>query len=199
MTVTVTASEAVSRALSVVGKTDGCYYLGSGDYRPRPMGVWPGIDLPWTAGPNNKQCSDCAGFAICWCWKLRRHRPGFNKGPWATVEDDINVNSIMEDAVHWLELAYEISPAEVMPGDLLCYPTFKVSGKRFIGHVGIVTDIAPKYTNGKYQYLLVAHCHGPNLRTPAVTLNTGMLWEKHDKLWPKIQHRTHVIRMRGVQ
>lgn len=183
------ALTAVHRALLLV-YNGGQYILGTGDYRADAF-----TDRPWTYR-EGKLGSDCAGFAICWCWKLRRHRPGFNRGPWATIEDDLNVNSIMEDAVHNQELATEVDPGLVAPGDLLCYPTFKVKGKRFIGHVGIVTDISPRYKSGRYQDLMVAHCHGPNFRSPAVTLNTGQTWVNHDKVWPKPQHRTHVIRMK---
>src|SRR5687767_13353887 len=132
----ITTQEAIRRATSMVNNTTGVYMLGTGDYRPRKL-----IDLPWTKTASGVIGSDCAGFAICWAWKLRRHRPGFNKGPWATVEDDINVNSTIEDAYHKQEIAVPVEPARVKPGDLLCYPTIYSRGHKFIGHVGMVVDV----------------------------------------------------------
>lgn len=201
-----TAAVAVARARLICSdpqKDVGpVYWLGTGDYKPFSTDHGQ-IDMPWTSNEDAEKlgyhrCSDCAGFAICWCWKLRRHRPGFNKGPWASIEDDINVNSIMEDAVHHQELATEVEPSMVMPGDLLCYPTIKLKGfpKPFIGHVAIVLDVNPVYLAGRYSKLLIAHCHGPNGRRPAVTQNMGSHWEEHDKQWPKNEHRTHVIRIK---
>lgn len=186
------------------------YWLGTGDYAPfTPLCVDHTsavsgnnvIDWPWTEDEDAlaagyRKCSDCAGFAICWCWRLHRHRPGFNHGNWASVSDDINVNSAMEDAVHHQELFEEVSPTVVRPGDLLCYPTFRLKGvkKPFIGHVGIVLDVAPAYLTGRYSKLLMAHCHGPNGREPAVTQNMATHFEQHDRDWPKPEHRTHIIR-----
>lgn len=199
------AAEAVARAQRISKDSTldpgPVYWLGSGDYAPFYTEHGGLVDFPWTSNEAAEKAgyhrvSDCAGFAICWCWKLRRHRPGFNKGPWASVEDDINVNSAMEDAVHHQELFEEVHPSLVRPGDLLCYPTIKLKGFKqpFIGHVSIVLDISPKYVAGAYSKLLVAHCHGPNGRRPAVTQNMGLHWEERDKQWPKPEHRTHVIR-----
>ena len=69
----------------------GQYLLGSGDYDPMHPGV------PWTTR-NGEIGSDCAGAAISFAYRLRRHRPGFNHQPNATVADDLNVDSIVEDA-----------------------------------------------------------------------------------------------------
>lgn len=188
------ADEAVIRAGSLVGN-GGQYLLGSGDYLGETQ-------PPWTFRDGEAGC-DCAGFAICWAYKLKRHRPGFNVGAWASVEDDINVNSAMEDATHTREL-FEFVTAEPRPGDLLCYPTFVLrtaSGPRkFIGHVGVVTSTKRVLEwdplRPQYELLDVAQCRGPNGRKPAVVATDGSLWAHHDATWPKVQHRTQMIRAR---
>lgn len=195
---TCSAGEAVDRARSLVNK-GGQYILGTGDYR----GVVNGTDLPWTkyyakSSPwYNKPGSDCAGFAICWTWKLRRHRPGFNVGPWATVSDDINCNSALEDGLHKQELFVTLpEKACVQPGDLIVYPTIVVAGKKFIGHVGLVERIPIKFTYGDWSELTVIQCHGPNGHTPGVVRTDGSVWEHHDSLWSKLAHRTRIVRVK---
>lgn len=172
----------------MVGDKTGMYWLGTGNY---------GVD-PWTPNPEDKPASDCAGFAISWCWKLRRHRPGFNKGGWATVEDDLNVNSIMEDAVHRTELAVPLAVYELpKPGDLLCYPSFIVRGVgQKIGHVAIIEHVPDTYVHENWRQLHIIHCHGPARHTPAVERASGYLFEQHDNTWPTEARRTKVIRMK---
>ena len=188
------SSEAVARALSIVGK-GGQYVLGTGDYRPTAQ-----HDEPWTTR-DGMTGSDCAGFAISWAYKLVRHRPGFNRGAWATVADDLNCNSAIEDAQHNQELFEIVStPA---PGVLLAYPTFTLKGHdgqplRFIGHVGIVTSVRRctewDHDHPRYDLLDVAQCCGPNGRRPAVIATDGSLWRHHDEAWPKPEHRTWMLR-----
>jgi hypothetical protein len=190
--------EAVARALSIVGK-GGQYVLGTGDYRPR---VVQGqlIDTPWTEHDSGMVGCDCAGFAISWCYKLRRHRPGYNSGPWATVTDDMNNNSVLEDAEHTQDLAEIVTtPA---PGVLLIYPTITLPdhpGMRWIGHVGIVTSVrrCSEWDNATPDYSLldVAQCMGPNGRRPGVVSTDGAIWSHHDSLWGKPEHRTRMARM----
>lgn len=189
------ANEAVDRAGKTVASLAGQYLLGTGDYRPH------GTDTPWTYQRAEKG-SDCAGFAICYCWKLVRHRPGFNRGPWASVEDDINCNSLIEDAQHKQELCEEVNyPA---PGDLLAYPSFALSGPdgtmhRFIGHVGLVIAALSRAwdpLHRRYDRLSIAQCHGPNGFKPGAVVTDGSIWLHHDSVWPKPEHRTHIIRMK---
>lgn len=183
-------TESVVRALSMVG-VKMPYALGTGNYSPH------GEDVPWSVngGPRG---ADCAGFAISWCHKLVRHRPGFNRGPWATVEDDVNVNSAIEDSEHKQEL---FIPADVpRPGDLIAYPTIHLHGHVFIGHVCIIVDTKrclewdPAFPD--YSVFDVAHCHGPDGRTPAVTLTDGAIWNRHSEMWPKFEHRSKLVRVR---
>lgn len=182
-----TASEAIYRAQLVAHNRNGVYYLGAGNYLGHPD------DPPWTPSPYGP-ASDCSGFAISYCYGIVRHRPGFNTGPWATVSDDVNPNSAIEDAQHKEELFQNVVSTE--PGDLLCYPTIHLDGHVFIGHVGIVLEVplgAKSYTD-----LLVAQCHGPNGRGPAVTIGSGAVWDHHDATWPKQEHRTCVVRVKGA-
>jgi len=188
-------AEAVQRALSLVNN-GGEYQLGTGDYQPVMRGGRM-IDLPWTQRGEAVGC-DCAGFAISWCYKLRRHRPGFNHGDWASVEDDLNSNSAIEDAEHRREL-FAIADRP-MPGDLLAYPTIHLPGhpQPFIGHVGIVVAVnrCAEWDPAMPQYHLldVAQVCGPNGRRPACVRTDGSVWDRHTANWPKMEHRTKVLR-----
>lgn len=191
------AKEAAEIAWKLVGT--GVYQLGTGD-----------CDTPEN-GP-----SDCAGFAINKCYNIRRHRPGFNVGPWASVSDDINCNSAIEDANHHQELFEIITKPEI--GCLLTYPTFRIKGIRswssgthefishqekeavhnYIGHVGIVIAVPAEWhkaTSG-YGSLTVVQCCGPNGRRPGIIMTNGSHWDKHDDIWPKPEHRTTMLRVR---
>lgn len=177
------------------------YLLGSGDFNIK-LGP-PMVDLPWTPGSTGRGLgSDCAGFAICWCWKLKRHRPGYNRGSWASVEDDINCNSLLEDAQHKQELA-TLSPLIPRPGDLLVYPTIRITSNghgplTFIGHVGLVESAPPAWdpSQPRYDLLSVIQCHGPDGFTPGVVRTDGMIWARHNANWPKPEHRAYVVRMK---
>ncbi len=196
------ATEAVLRAKTIVGK-GGQYVLGTGDFRPIAAVYGNGtatgtVDLPWTEGDGGMVGSDCCGFAITWCYKLRRHRPGFNKGSWASVTDDINCNSAIEDADHAGELFERIKRPEL--GALLVYPTFMLRGARFIGHVVIVTGVSRclewDEAAPNYGLLDVAECHGPNGHAPGVVASTGAGFTRHAALWPKPEHTTVMLRVK---
>ena len=195
----VSAPEAVKRALSMVGN-GGQYELGTGDYRPRVVGGML-IDRPWTDS-GAQSGSDCAGFAISWCYKLQRHRPGYNTGAWATVSDDLNCNSVIEDAQHGCEL-FSLTIGMPQPGDLLTYPTIRIPGAdgnilTFIGHVGMVVSNNRATTwdaqRPRYDLLDVAQCRGPNGRAPGVLLTDGSIWSHHAEQWPKPAHTVQVLR-----
>lgn len=187
------------RAQGIVGH-GGQYLLGTGDYQPIVSGHLV-LDYPWTY-QGNSQGSDCAGFAICWAWKLKRHRPGFNQGAWASVSDDINCNSAIEDGAHRQELFTLVhADSAVMPGDLLAYPTFRVPDHAhnlltFIGHVGLVESVPGNFKYGDWKSLGILQCHGPNYRSPGVVRTDGQIWATHDSIWPKPEHRTQVVRPR---
>jgi hypothetical protein len=185
-----TDQRAVDIALSLVGT--GTYWLGTGDCDTLRGGK-----------------SDCAGFAINKCYNIRRHRPGFNRGPWSTVEDDINCNSAIEDALHKQELFQPVEfrytaeggAIDVQPGDLLTYPTIHLrdahgEGHTFIGHVGIIIDLPKNWSLARdgWSALTVVQCRGPNGATPGIVQTTGKHWDEHDANWPK--NRSVVIRPR---
>lgn len=180
----------------------GQYLLGTGTYHPINGGSGVVEDVPWSYGKGGLG-SDCAGFAICWCWKLPRHRLGFNRGSWATISDDLNVNSIVEDSHHKCELTEPELEAWDHPivGDLLCYPSFKFKGVPFIGHVALIERVPEDYTDGRYDQLTVIQCHGPDHFKPGVVRTDGSLFLHHDSKWPadnkdNIPRRTCVVRMK---
>lgn len=206
------AAEAVARAKRMIGN-GGQYVLGTGDYRPKSI-AGRLVDVPWTAR-NGELGSDCAGFAICYAYKLRRHRPGFAAGRvpreyWdqADIDDDINCNSVIEDALTDQEICEVVRVGIPQPGDLLVFASLRLTlhdGTPFknIGHVGIVignSRVGAGVWNGQarpYHLLDVAQCRGPNGREPAVIQTDGSLWERHDEIWPRPAHRTFVIRMKS--
>lgn len=187
------ASVAVARALALVGQP-GAYQLGTGNYNGVP-------DIPWTERERDHAIGcDCAGFAISWCYKLRRHRPGYNKGGAFDVEDDINVNSILGDATSKQPDLFGLVQSTPQPGDLLCYPTFRLPTvpMPFIGHVGIVigTTRLTGWDPGspRYDLLDVAQCKGPDGRSPAVIATDGSIWMHHAEVWPKPEHTVYLVR-----
>lgn len=184
-----TAAEAVSRAVFLLaspGNAHTGYMLGTGDYRQVHS-----VDVPWTqtmdsSGLVHVGC-DCAGFALCWCYKVQRHRPGYNVGPWATVSDDVNSNSAIEDADHAQDLFRRVAAPE--PGDLLAYPTIHLAGHTFIGHVALIIGVGRAGTwdprSPAYHLLDIAQACGPNGRKPACIATDGHVFDKHNETWPK--------------
>lgn len=178
------AAQAVAHARALVGR--GVYQLGTGDIDSR--------------GDDPR---DCFGFAFCELYGVRRHRPGFNHGAWATVSDDLNCNSAIEDADHAGELFERVTKPSL--GVLLAYPTIRLRGAdgqmhAFIGHVGIVTGVSRclEWDHGHPNYALldIAQCRGPNGRKPGIVSTDGAVWDHHDSLWPKPEHRTAMLRVK---
>lgn len=174
------AAEVVARARAAKGT--GVYKLG-------------GIQLPvfdaehCTTAPG--WATDCSGF-VCWAWGIKRDRPGFNRGPWSTVSDDVNTDSIVQDATHKQELFTPVVlPA---PGDLLVYPGAWQGGYRvLIGHVGLISSVPAGYTPGDYSRLQVVQCHGPNGANMVVETD-GSIWAHHDANWPK--YKSMIVRVK---
>lgn len=183
------ADAAVLRARARVGR--GVYRLGTGD-----------ID---SMGDDPR---DCFGFAVCECFGLRRHRPGFNRG-WtdaaggATVVDDLNSNSAREDALHAQELfAIAVVPE---PGLLIVYPTiYPTNGSGHapqIGHAKIIVGVSRclEWDAGKPDWALLdtVECMGPPGRRPGIVTGTGAAMVDHDRKWPhNPEHRTAMLRVR---
>lgn len=171
------ADAAVRHALAMVGR--GVYRLGTGD-----------LDS------NDDDPRDCFGFAVCECYGIRRHRPDFNRGPWASVEDDLNCNSAIEDADHHRELFVRADRPQL--GDLLAYPTFRLVGhpEPWIGHIAIVTGIDRwDPAHPRWEQLDIAQCCGADGRTPGVLATTAAHWDDHDRIWPRPEHRSALLRV----
>jgi len=161
------SAEAIQRAVKYVGR--GTYGLGKGGYSAKQP------DYPF-ANINGIDMADCSAYAIQYAYKLPAHRPGFNVGPWATVADDINCDSAIEDGEHKRELfAAELAP---QLGDLLTFPSIRgPDGKRIrIGHVGIVVGLCAEWdpTAPQYGLLEVVQCQAS--RKPAVIRGPGSGW-----------------------
>ena len=190
--------EAVQRMLELEASRKGCYAWGTGDYdpaHPELLGMTTAHGLTgW----------DCAGAAVCQAYRLFRHQPGFNRTAYATVEDDINVDSILEDADVELrggrqDLGELVTvPA---PGILLMTPTIRIPEKAFVepGHVRLIID-ASKWNPAAPRWADVVYleCRGPNKRTPGVVRDSGGSVDTHDRLWPKAMHRAAMVRIRAA-
>lgn len=184
-----TAARAVAEALVLVGS--GIYLLGARD-EDAERGVY-----------------DCFSFAVRHCYGLPGHRPMFNRG-WradanfpggASVVDDLNSNSAIEDAFHAAEL-FELVRDDPRPGDLLAYPTIHLSGhpEPWVGHVQICTGVNRVRqwdpARPKFSLLDVVECHGPDGRINAIRSTTGAVVDAHNVTWPKAQHRGYLLRVK---
>lgn len=184
------AEEARERALALVGSPLGLYVYGTGSYHP-------GAEHDTPSG-NERWETDCAGFALSWAWKLDRHRPGFNAGPWASVSDDINCNSALEDAAHRSDVFTHPAPGALdpRPGDVLVYPTFRAWGAVHIGHCALVLEVESDFRAGRWDRLVVAQAHGPTGFSPGVVRTDGSVFLRHDWHWPRLDQRTKLLRPR---
>lgn len=177
---------ALERMLALVGKPIP-YVLGTGD------------DTGPT-GRNGMIGFDCFGAAFNYAYGVPRHRPGFNRGKWATVSDDLNCNSAIEDSEHKRELFTPVADGDEKPGDLILYPTIYIKRLlrptlKFIGHVQMIVSIPPGWHRSHgFALLKVVHCHGPTGRVPGVTIGRGDACDRHDEQWGKPEHRTRIIR-----
>lgn len=188
-----TADEAVARALALVDR--GVYELGTGD-------------LPSTGDDTR----DCFGFAVCECYGIKRHRPGFNGGWYEapstehpqgrspSVTDDLNCNSAIDDADHHGDLFERVTTP--FPGALILYPTIRLQGhaRPWIGHVKLVTSVSRccewNHDAPDWSLLDTVECAGPNGRRPGIVAGTGATMAAHDRIWPKPEHRTVMLRVR---
>lgn len=191
-----TPAEIVARALAWRDKSE--YQLGTGNYNPNQP------DSPETVHhKTGKRGADCAGFAVCFAHKLRRHRPGFGRGPGARVVDDLNSDSVLYDAIHNQEL-FELVIGPPNAGDLLIMPsTYDRTGERTgIGHVMLAIanrarewqhDLLPR----PWGLVDVAQCRGPNGKRPGIIVSDASVCARHDAKWVKKPDMwTQVVRCR---
>lgn len=183
------AIRALLEATALVGK--GTYHLGATDNNAA-LGIF-----------------DCNSFAVRYCFGLPGHRPGYNRG-WsadaafpdgASVVDDINSNSLIEDAYHRQDLAF-IPAGEPQTGDLLAYPTIHLPGSGagpWIGHVAIVASCARARAwnpmEPDYSLLDIIECVGPNGNHPAIRRSNGGVFDHHSLIWSKPQHMSRLLRI----
>lgn len=179
-----TALEAAQRAIALVGHS--VYELGTGN-----------ADTP------DDEPMDCCGFATCKAYGIVRHRPLFNRGAWATVADDINCNSSIEDARHEQDL-FEPADGDPQLGDLLKWPTIRHPVTNEVlewGHECIVIGVDRAIgkwdpTKPDYRLLDVAQCEGPNGRRPGILATDGTYWYEHALKWPKPEQTTWWLRVK---
>lgn len=186
-----TADEAVKRGLDAFIRGGGIYWLGAGNFNPAAP------DYPFTATKID-WASDCR-FACCFCWKLEAHQPGYNHGAWATVSDDLNYNSLLEDGEHARELCEVVDDTteHPKPGDIIAYPTIELQGHTFIGHGALVIAVPTDYRPDEgFHRLTILQVCGPNGRGPAILKTDGTVFDHHTATWPKPEHRTRLVRMK---
>ena len=185
----VAARDAVTRALALIGQ--GTYKLGALD------------------SDAVNAVFDCTSFCMRYCYGIPGHRPGYNTGwgtDWctgqtATVEDDLNSNSAIEDALHARDLFEAVTGAPRV-GDILAYPTIRITGSGpWIGHAAICVEVARAKWNWDpqrpaFSLLDMVECHGPDGTTPAIRRTTGGVFDRHSVTWPKLQHRSWLLRVR---
>jgi hypothetical protein len=178
--------EAVQRMLALEASGKGCYSWGAGHYDPAhpellgmTLGKNQALGLGW----------DCAGAAICYAFMLKRERPGFNRQAWATITDDLNVDSVLEDADPDRGGRGELGELAFVPqpGILLITPTIKIPEKDFDepGHVRFILD-ASKWNplRPRWADVVYLECRGGNGRRPGVVRDTGESVDEHDAKWP---------------
>jgi hypothetical protein len=178
-----TAAEAVSRAWSLLGR--GTYLWGADDAAAEHL------------------VFDCFRYAVNYCYRIPTHRPGYNQGGWATVSDDTNSNSAIEDAKHRRDL-FELVADLPREGDIIAYPTIRLPGVDagpWPGHAVIVTGVSRTFVGWDpakpvFRNLDILECVGPNGNHPAIRRSTGQGIDQHNETWSKPEHRAYLLRVR---
>ncbi len=189
------AAEAVQRALLLLERSEG-YVLGTGDYLPAAS-----VDLPFTRNKLGYGC-DCWGFAGAWCYRLPRHRPGFNHGGWASVSDDVNCDSAIESSEHAHELEDRLWESVDHPafGDLLVYPSIRGPDhtRLRIGHVSIVVGLCAEWDPADPQYGLLTVVQCQSVGAPAIKRTPGIGWLHRESFKGATDHRWRTRILRSV-
>ena len=184
--------EAIRRMVALSKIADSSYQLGTGSYNPH------GFTRQY----------DCAG-AICEAFELARHRPGFASGrpqyaDQNDVDDDINTNSMLEDASGPRDLFEPVLEGPVLPGDLVMWATVTIKGEDghshvFIGHVLMVYQVPEGWDPSQgWHRVRMLQCCGGNGRKPAVIETDGSVIDRHNTVWPKPAHRAYVVRVKQL-
>lgn len=160
-----TPAEAIARAHELLGK-GWPYVLGTGNHRgptrtKRRDGTLSALGF------------DCWGFAGSWAYDQPRHEPGFNKGPWATVSDDRNCDSSIEEAEH-VGKAYRVIDRPE-GGCLLVMPSIRdATGKRIrIGHVWLAVIVPDEWDPARPEYDAITTLQCQSRLNPAIRIGPG--------------------------
>lgn len=135
----------------------------NGGYNPDAPDV-PGVKHPKTG----YYVSDCLGFAYAWVFKRPRKVPGFNRG--GTVDDWVNTDSIVEDAMglKGKPAGNELFMRTWVPrvGDLVVYRSRwrRLAGvlKKDWGHIGLVVRVPDNFNPSvekEWDAMQVIHCN----------------------------------------
>jgi hypothetical protein len=160
---------AVARALSLLGK-GWPYVLGAGNHKgPTRVKLKSGTYTPLGF--------DCWALAGAYAFEQPRHDPGFNIGPWATVSDDRNCDSAIEDAEHKKQ-GYEVIDTPEL-ACLIVMPSIRdENGKRLrIGHVWLGVGVPETWDPAKPQYDLIDTIQCQASTFPAIKRGPG---PRHD-------------------
>lgn len=169
-----TSHQAVTRARSMLGQKT-AYVLGAGGRKPDAL--TPVTTITKKDGSTATGC-DCMGF-VAWAWGFDRFQRDYPiYGGW------INTDSMLgywRDGKRELVAGFFETVKEILPGDLLVYPSVDLDrdGKRDrVGHVAMVTD-ASLY-DGSYGSLTVIHCASSHYKKQgdAIQETTGALWDR---------------------
>lgn len=156
---------------------------------------------------------DCTSLVMRHAFGLDGHRPNFNRdwkvdfmtGATATVVDDINSNSAIENALFGNRELFEIVTGAPQLGDLIACPTIRLPQHPdkgpWIGHAAIVSGV--DRARGKwdpqlplFSLLDIIECRGPDERHPAIRYHNGTYFEGWRDTWPKVQHRSWLLRVK---
>lgn len=182
-----TPAEAIARAHELLGKGYP-YILGAGNHRgPTQVRRKDGTLTPLGF--------DCWAFADAWAYEQPRHEPGFNHGPHATVSDDRNCDSAIEEAEHFgkkyevietpetgcLIVMPSVRAREVWPDDARALPDAEFKAKHGyakndrvrIGHVWLAVIVPESWDPTKPQYDLITTLQCQASSAPAIKMGPG--------------------------
>lgn len=162
-------AEAIARIHALLGRGSP-YILGAGNHLgPTSVRKKDGTTTPLGF--------DCWGMADSYAHGIPRHEPGFNKGSWATVTDDRNCDSAIEEAEH-IGKAYEVIDTPEI-GCHIVMPSIRgADGKRIrMGHVWKAVIVPEAWDPTKPQYDLITTIQCQASSFPAIKMGPG---PRHD-------------------
>jgi hypothetical protein len=162
----------------------------------------------------DKLIFDCFSFVVRYGYGLDGHRPGFNRdwkvdwmtGWTASVVDDLNSNSAVENALFGDRELFEVVLGPPRLGDIIAAPTIRLPGHPdpWVGHAVMVTGITRAKgvwdpARPTFAMLDVIECRGPDGRNPAIRQTNGTWFDERAGIWPKVQHRPWLLRVNAPQ